>query len=312
MVSSGLFTALRHRFVAFCALAVLVLGSGKAIALEVAIISSYSEGSTQVVASALLAASTRHRLVHVGSADQRIDPAGLRSASLIIALGEQAAVAAAEATDSLPPLLVALVNAHEFERLRREVLPANVSALFIDQPIERHLRLMKAILPQAKCAGLVLGPQSRMAEPTFAPAMRSTGLAVEHSFAASAADVVPALERHLGRCAAALTLPDVVVSHPNVARAALLTSYRMQRPMFAYSRAWVEAGAVASVFSTPATATRDLLEWLDTLRDPRSLPPPAFARHFDLAVNARVARALGLQVPDENTLRAAIAAGRQP
>ena len=94
----------------------------------------------------------------------------------------------------------------------------------------------------------------------------------------------------------------------------LLTSYRVQRPLFAYSRAWVEAGALAAVFSTPATAIRDLLDWLDGLdglEDVRRLPPPSRARHFDLAVNTRVARALNLSVPDEDALRAAVAAGRE-
>lgn len=292
-------------------LAVMLCGLAlPAAALEIAVVTSQREGSGQVVAEAMLAASGKHRLVHAGNTEKGLDPERLGNSVMVIALGAQAARAVAAADTR--PMLVALVSAADYERLRQETEPRTITALFINQPAERHLLLMQLILPQASCAGLLLGPESHSALTHFEPAAKSAGIALESSFSATAKDVLPALERHLARCDAVLTLDDAIVSHPNVARAALLTSYRMQRPLFAYSRAWVEAGALAAVFSTPATAARDLLDWLDLLSDPQRLPPPRAARHFDLAVNARVARALGLSVPDEETLRAAITAGRKP
>tara|TARA_R110002049_G_scaffold29236_4_gene99234 strand:+ start:1018 stop:1935 length:918 start_codon:yes stop_codon:yes gene_type:complete len=303
----GLAPRLRHLV---CALALTVAASPLA-ALDIAIVASQSKGSSRVVADAVLQASSKHMLVHGGNADGALETEHIRRAGLVIALGEAAALAVA-ADDDAPPMLVALVSRADFERLRGHEPTRPMTGLFIDHPVERHLRLIRAVMPEAECTGLVLGPQSRSFESEFGPAADAAGLAIEHSFAASAGDVVPALERHLARCAAALTLPDSVVSHPHVARAALLTSYRMQRPLFGYSRAWVEAGALAALFSTPATATRDVLDWIDAFEPTEQLPEPAYAYHFELAVNTRVARALGLQVPDEDTLRAAVTAGRQP
>ncbi|MBA4742229.1 MAG: hypothetical protein H2060_05925 [Azoarcus sp.] len=289
----------------------LSLAAGPLAAIDIAIVASQSKGSSRVVADAVLQASSQHMLVHGGSADGALETEHIRRAGLVIALGEAAALAVA-ADDDAPPMLVALVSRADFERLRGHEPTRPMTGLFIDHPVERHLRLIRAVMPEAECAGLVLGPQSRSFASEFGPAADAAGLAIEHSFAASAGDVVPALERHLARCAAALTLPDSVVSHPHVARAALLTSYRMQRPLFGYSRAWVEAGALAALFSTPATATRDVLDWIDAFESTERLPEPAPAYHFELAVNTRVARALGLQIPDEDTLRAAVTAGRQP
>lgn len=291
--------------IAFVALACIA----PALAHDIAVITSRAQGPDREVADALVAAGGRHHLFLAGSAENGVAPDALKDSTLVIALGAPAAEAAMRTER---PVLVALVTANEFERLRAAAPRTNLSALLIDQPPERHLALIRAALPDAGCAGLLLGPESHGAQARFEKLGPRITPEVSIEFAATARDVLPALERLLGRCAAVLTLHDSVVSNPTVARALLLTSYRTQRPLFAYSRAWVEAGALAAVFSTPATATRDLLDWLDALDETFRLPLPRMSRHFDIAVNARVARALNLPVPDEDTLRAAVAAGRQP
>lgn len=287
----------------------MLLGVTPVLAHDIAVLSSRQQGPDREVADALVASGTRHRLFFAGSADAGAAAGALKDSTMVIALG---AAAAEVAVQGERPVLVALVTINEFERLRAAAPRARLSALFIDQPPERHLALLHAALPDAECAGLLLGPESHGAQARFGKLQSRQSPEIRFEFAAAARDVLPALERLLGRCPAVLTLPDSLIANPTVARALLLTSYRMQRPLFAYSRAWVEAGALAAVFSTPATATRDLLEWLDALQDPFSLPPSRMPRHFDLAVNARVARALNLPVPDEDTLRAALSAGRKP
>lgn len=287
----------------------IIAGIGPALAHEVAIITSRENGPEREIAEALLAADTHQQLFLAGSAEHGINTARLPDGSLMLALGNAAAEAAIA---SGRPTLVALVTAREFERLQAGAPQASLSAQLIDQPPERHLALIRATVPQATCTGLLLGPESRTAEPPFTEAAANMPPAVIADFAASARGVLPVLERLLGRCGAVLVLPDSVISSPTVARASLLASYRLQRPLFGYSRAWVEAGALAAVFSTPATATRDILEWLDRLESPDKLPAPSLASHFDLAVNARVARALNLPVPDAETLRMALTDGRSP
>lgn len=307
MVSPGLHLALlrMRRF----GLALLALACATPVfAREIAIVTSREQGVEREVAEALLASGRRHPLFLAGSVERGLQPGALKDSGLVIALGLNAAQGLVKGDR---PVLVALVTANDFEKLRTSAPRAQLSGLFLDQPASRHLELMRAALPQAGCAGLLLGPESHGVQSRFETAADQAGLKLDADFAASSRDVLPVLERLLGRCEAVLTLPDGVVSNPTVARAVLLTSYRVQRPLFAYSRAWVEAGALAAVFSTPATAIRDLLDWLDGLEDVRRLPPPSRARHFDLAVNTRVARALNLSVPDEDALRAAVAAGRE-
>ena len=110
-----------------------------------------------------------------------------------------------------------------------------------------------------------------------------------------------------------LALPDPMLSSPTAARSILLTSYRYQKPIIAFSRAYVTAGALAAVFITPAQVADDLIDWLRT-QDPKrvTLPPPRDPAAFEIAVNRQVARALGIDVPDDSELLRLTAGGGQP
>lgn len=273
-----------------------------ALAYDVAVVTSRGEGSDLIVAEALVAAPGKHQAFLAGNADA-LSADALGDSPLVIALGTRAAHAVLQ-TESRP-VLVALIHAHDLEVLRKEHPDGLWTALLLDQPAERHLRLIRAILPEAQCTGMIFGPDSRLREPEFTQPKLSS-LRVMPAFAASAKEVLPTLERVLRSCQAVLTLADPVVSHPTVARASLLTSYRMQRPLFGYSDGWVRAGALAAVFSTPDTITRDILEWLERHDPARPLPAGGLARHFDIAMNERVARALGIPLPSIESVRAAV------
>nr|MBL8457364.1 hypothetical protein [Zoogloeaceae bacterium] len=95
----------------------------------------------------------------------------------------------------------------------------------------------------------------------------------------------------------------------------LLSCYRQRRPVFAYSKAYVDAGALAAVYSSPADIGRDTAEWLSSLDGGvtiDALPRPRAPRQFGVAVNRQVARALSLNVPDEASLLEAVRAGGPP
>jgi ABC-type uncharacterized transport system substrate-binding protein len=102
------------------------------------------------------------------------------------------------------------------------------------------------------------------------------------------------------------------VSGPAAARTILLTSYRHRRPVFAHSAAYVTAGALAAVFSTPEHVAVDVADLLAGATEPSGLVRRIHSpRRFDVAVNRAVARALGLVVADEPALRERIAGGTQ-
>lgn len=275
----------------------------QAAAHEVALVLSQKGGAYERFADALRAATAGggHQIVDGGNMEDGVDAAVLERAELIIAAGGPAADAMAARIGR--PTLGVLIGRQQFEALRRANPGAPFSAIVLDQPVERHVALIRAVLPEARRVGAVFGPDSAALQPGFAKTLEAAGLKLGARQISALAELLPALERTLESNDALLALPDPLVSSPSAARSLLLTSYRYRRPVFAYSQAYVDAGALAAVFSSTGDVARDLGEWLNgTHGTAWQLPAPRSPRRFSIAINRQVARALNLDIADEATL----------
>ena len=286
------------------------LGVSAAQAMEVAVLLSEAEGRGQRFVEALDAALAPgvHRLLPAGVAGGDADAALLERADLVLAVGHAAAERALR--ESARPVLAVLVALRDVDRLNRAHPERGLGALVLDQPLERHLRLVRAVLPDARRIGVLLGPDSVTQLPSLNRAAAALQFQADVHEARQAADLVPALDHLLFAGDALLPLPDGLVSGPAAARTILLTSYRHRRPVFAHSAAYVTAGALAAVFSTPEHIAVDVADLLAATSEPASLVRKVHSpRRFDVAVNRAVARALGLVVADEQVLRERVAQG---
>ncbi len=287
-----------------------VLGLSVAHAMEVAVLVSEAGGRGQRFVEALDAALAPgvHRLAGAGLAGGEADTALLGRADLVLAVGHAAAERALR--DSSRPVLAVLVGLRDLDRLKRAHPARDLGAVVLDQPLERHLRLVRAVLPDAKRVGVLLGPDSVVQLPGLQHAADALRLQADVHEVREVADLVPALDHLLFAGDALLPLPDGLVSGPAAARTILLTSYRHCRSVFAHSAAYVTAGAPAAVFSTPEHVAVDVADLLAAAKEPAALVRKIHSpRRFDVAVNRAVARALGLVVADEQVLRERIADG---
>ncbi len=102
-----------------------------------------------------------------------------------------------------------------------------------------------------------------------------------------------------------LAVPDPLVFNRHTAQSVLLTTYRLSKPVAAYSRTYVTAGALFSVYSTPAQIGRQIGEELLAMQDSpgRPLPAPGYPRYFSVEINERVARSLGIEPGQAEDLR---------
>lgn len=290
----------------------LALLSAPVRALEIAVVVSQRDGPYQVFADAFLraAASLGHRVVDAGTPAAGTDDAALARADLVIASGD--AAAAAVLARHARPTLVTMIARSRFEALRDAHPQAALSAFLLDQPLERQLRLLRAVLPERSRVGLLLGAEAE-ADATWHATAGGLGLELSTRRVGGERELIAGLEGLLDASEVLLALPDPQLSSPTAARSILLTSYRHQKPIIAFSRAYVTAGALAAVFVTPEQVAGDLLAWLrvqdrDTLQ---TLPPPQPPASFEIAVNRQVARALGINVADDRELLRLTAGGAQ-
>jgi ABC-type uncharacterized transport system substrate-binding protein len=96
-------------------------------------------------------------------------------------------------------------------------------------------------------------------------------------------------------------LPDPLVFNKGTVQSLLLTTYRYQDPVIGFSQAYVKAGALAAVYSSPEQIGRQTGEALVRVLAGRALllPLPEYPKYFSVSVNYQVARSLGLSVGDE-------------
>ena len=143
----------------------------------------------------------------------------------------------------------------------------------------------------------MLSQDSQKSEHELRRAAAVAGIVLRMEQIGDEKQLVGALHRVLDDADVLLAVPDPLVFNRNTAQSVLLTTYRMGKPVAGYSRAYVTAGALLAVYSTPAQIGRQIGEELLTMqvRPGRPLPAPGYPRYFSVEVNERVARSLGIE-----------------
>ena len=232
------------------------------------------------------------------------DLAGTDDSTLLVAVGVAAARNIAKRRLHRPILYTLLPRSTYKELLARYPPVSDTSALYIDQPFHRQLALAKLAVPGARRVGVLLGPTSGKSRARLLQAAEELGLELVVRQISQPAELIEHLSALLAQSDVFLAVPDPLVSNRRTAPNILLTTYRYRRPVIGYSRAYVEAGALCAVYSTPrqlgAQAYRVAARML-AAGGQRSLAPQ-YPRRFRIQFNDYVARSLELPIPDTNAL----------
>jgi len=222
--------------------------------------------------------------------------------TLVVAVGVQALQYAVKQNGNHAVLGV-LVPQPVFEKLQASASNGNLSAIVLDQPPSRQMRLLHRLLPQAKSVGIPLGPTSTRNSEALGRAASDSNIKAVMTPIQQESDLTPALKSMLELSDALLAVPDPLVHQPGTAQTLLLTSYRYQKPVIGYSQAYVTAGALAAVYSSPADIARHAAEITDQFPErQKALPPFQPPRYFSVGINRQVARSLGLDLQDAESL----------
>jgi len=237
-----------------------------------------------------------------------------KTTQLVVSVGTAATQRVFELNKSVP-VLSTLVPRNSYrvleEKVRQQGRQYARSAIHLDQPIARHMGLIHTILPSKKTVGVVLGPNTRFLQAELKSAAKNEGMRIQIETMGHAQRLIGPLNRALKESDAFIAVPDNVVSNRKTVQNLLLTTYRQKVPVIGYSRAYVRAGALAAVYSTPEQIGQQAGELVGRLikKENWSLPAPLHPRYFSVEINREVARSLGISIPQtksiENRLRAA-------
>lgn len=305
-------TALQRAFRLGLACACLAVVSAQAIAARVAVV--LSEDATpyqevyQVIRAYLDATPHEASLIYTTG----LTAASLNGTSVAVAVG----VGAAEALATLPerpPVLAILVPRAWYLKTGRARLSSgsrrSQSVIYLDQPFERQARLIRLALPDVRRVGVLLSAEQSGLVSELDEALRAQRLSLVYATLTGDERLITPLETVLSEADLLLALPDPLVFNRNTAQSIFLTSYRYRDPVLGYSRSLTRAGALLSLYSSPAQIGRQAAEWIGSAIQGGSvhLPPPAYPRYFSVATNDQVARSLGFTLPSEADLEKRLA-----
>lgn len=185
-----------------------------------------------------------------------------------------------------------------------------LTGVYLDQPLERQLALLRLAVPGRDRIGVLLGPDSGRYRNAIGNAIRSGGLHESIALIDGAEQIAEGLRACLSDSDVLMTIPDAEIFSGNTARNILLAAYRHRVPVLGYSAAFVRAGALMAVYSTPEQIGRQAAGLAAEILAGR-LPAAEEPQEFNVAVNANVARAFGL-VLDEDRLAQQLRRERQP
>jgi hypothetical protein len=201
---------------------------------------------------------------------------------------------------SPPPLLAILVPKIAFERFAdpQRLRSGQQSAIFLDQPPSRQIDLAQLAIPSLRSLGILYGSESKPGVAGLERAARERGVRF-HARQPPHDGLFGALQLLLPDIDVLLAVPDPQVFNGQTAANILAAAYRRRVPLIGFSPAYARAGALVSLYSTPAQVGRRGGEVLRQAWAGRSLPPPQSAREFVVTVNQDVARSLDLVLSEE-------------
>lgn len=220
---------------------------------------------------------------------------------LTVAIGTRALEAAL--AQPRRPVLSLLVPRSTYERMAAG--KKQVSALYLDQPLERQLQLLGLALPDLKNAGVLLGPASRELKDALQTAGQGSGIQVNTALIDNRSDLHAALNDLAAESQAFILLPDPLVANRNLLQNFFLHTYRLKKPVMAYSEPLSNSGAILSLYATAAQQGEEAAGWI---RDRWSngggqLGEPRYPKRFTISINSTVARSLNIALPSAESLR---------
>jgi putative ABC transport system substrate-binding protein len=172
---------------------------------------------------------------------------------LLITVGMKASELAA--TQSKISVLAVMIPRAGYENILSH-LPAIsplrlMSAIYLDQPWARQIAFWHAVIPERRRIGLVFTQNANMELTSLQHEVEQRGGSLMLKQVHSNEELFPALESILMNSDVLFAIADSEIYNSSNIRNILLSSYRHGVPLIGLSQAYVNAGALCAIFSTP-------------------------------------------------------------
>ena len=236
------------------------------------------------------------------------------NSGLIIAVGMKAA--SAVASSNAHNVLNVMIPKSGHKKLlhdapKRENSPL-YSTIYLDQPVERQLSLIAAAFPGRDRVGVLFESPPPDELYQLRESASEHGLVLYEQEVSTKTSVFDALQNVLKHSDVLLALPVPTVYNSSTLRNILVSTYQAGIPLVGFSSAYVKAGAICAVFSSPAQFASQAGMIVRKFIETGALPLAQYPKFYEVSVNERVAHSLGININNPDELAKKISTIRRP
>jgi ABC-type uncharacterized transport system substrate-binding protein len=190
---------------------------------------------------------------------------------------------------------------------KNSLKPASVTdaTLYLIQPYCRQIQFIKLINERWKVISLLYSKEKPVDIKTIQQCAKDNDLETYILEISDTSQLTDNVKNALTHSDLLLALPDKNIYNSKTVKNILLTSYRLRKPVIAFSHNFVNAGALASIHSTSEQIAQDASDLIELYfnNDRHFTRTVSYPASFDISINRQVLRALDISPPDESELK---------
>lgn len=194
------------------------------------------------------------------------------------------------------PHIAALITREAYQDIlsEQDISRGKHCALVIDQPLDRILCVIRDRLPDARVAGIIENPGvSENTNPPNATQQHNYPQIIRAPLDKNIHSTIRTLSQN--GADTIIALHNQKVYNRSTARNILISSYHFNLPLIGYSSAFVKAGALIGIYSTPESMAKDVIDIVDKID--RCFGGNMYhPSEYTVEVNPQVAKSLGINI----------------
>jgi ABC-type uncharacterized transport system substrate-binding protein len=211
---------------------------------------------------------------------------------VIVTLGINAAIYAKQHLGN-DLVLSALIPKNSNIASDRDENFSNHYYLYLDQPIHRSMLLINTLSDSFKNIGVMISSSAEPTEKSLIHSASELELKLSIEKIGSTDQIGTSLNRLLHKVDILLALPDTKIHNQSTVSNILISAYRKRIPLIGFSSAYVKAGALAAVYSSPEDIAFHVRDNIAKIYSGKKIDEKEqTAEYFSILFNSEVARSL--------------------
>ncbi|WP_084629071.1 ABC transporter substrate binding protein [Neptunomonas japonica] len=203
------------------------------------------------------------------------------------------------------PIIASFLPRRVYEELLARAFRSsnNTTAIFIDQSMLLQLALARLITPTGTTIGTVFGASSINERERVYHAAKTMGFNIKSVVLNSDNNPVNTLQPIIQDTDVFLAIPDQSAFNRASAKWSLFLALRLKKPLIGFSEKYVDAGALAAIFSSPQQIGQHAAEALDAYLETGIIVEPSHPKYFTVKTNLKSRQTINIQMNDAAVLQ---------